>query len=85
MNSKNAVIWLLSGFKVLLEAPVSICADKSAYFAGHDQRADSQSAGSPHLKRCTKKVNWIPLPDPLAGPQRSSDKRTGISRNSINS
>jgi hypothetical protein len=31
------------------------------------QRADSQSAGLPPLKRRTKKVNWIPLSDPLNG------------------
>ena len=67
---------LLSGCYLVLRfyrALVSTCADKSAYFAGHDQTADSQSAGLPPLKRRTKKVNWIPLPDPLTGPRRSSD------------
>jgi hypothetical protein len=56
---------LLSGFEVLLEALASIFADKSAHFAAYDQRADSQFAGLPPMKRHTKEVNWIPLPDPL--------------------
>ena len=33
-NDKNAVIWLLSGFEVLLEPLVSTCADKSVQFIG---------------------------------------------------
>jgi len=68
---------LLSGCYLVLRfyrALVSTCADKSAYFAGHDQTADSQSAGLPPLKRRTKKVNWIPLPDPLTGLRRSSGR-----------
>jgi hypothetical protein len=33
-------------------------------------KKEPESAGLPPLKRRTKKVNWIPLPDPLTEPRR---------------